>query len=199
MAVSDEQSNSVIVSAPDAYMAYIADIVSQIDTNVSDVTETRIFKLRFADCTELANIITPLYSDTTSNIVRSNNYPPYYGMPQPIDPSSQKSKRSLLQSRVVAVPDPRTNSLVISAARDTMTDIALMIGRLDANDSKKQHVYIHRLENADPDNVAAILRGMFSNQNTSPTDAQPSASRLNQRTTNGASSDVTNMLNTSSR
>ena len=43
---------------------------------------------------------------------------------------------------MVAVADPRTNSVLVSASHDTMAQIALTIGRLDATDAKKQHVYV---------------------------------------------------------
>ena len=204
VAVSDEQSNSVIVSAPDEVMATISEIVSRLDTNIADVRESRIFRLERADAAELANVLTTLYADDTTTSSRSNSNnnggfrPPW--MPQPqASTSGQRSERALLQSRVVAVADPRTNSLVVTAARDTMAQIALTVGRLDASDSKKQHVYIHRLENADPDNVAAILRGMFGDQSASSSNtAQPSSNRLNQRTSTGASSDVTDIMNNTS-
>lgn len=198
IAVSDDPSNSVIVSAPDDTMTTIAEIVNRLDTNIADITETRIFRLEHADSMELANVIGSLYGDASSSIsqARSGNGGNNFGpRPQPQSSTTPRSDRALLQSRVVAVPDPRTNSLVISAARDTMTQIALTVGRLDTTDSKKQHVYIYRLENADPTNVATILRGMFSSQNgSSSTAAQPSSDRLNQRTSTGASSEVTNTM-----
>ena len=195
--VSDDQSNSVIVSAPEAAMTTISDIISRIDTNIADITETRIFKLEHADCTELANVLTSLYSDPNS-LTASTGSSNTNRRPQTTSTSStpaNRSERSLLQSRVVAVPDPRTNSLLISAARDSMMQIALTVGRLDSGESRKQKVFVHSLENADPDNVATILRGMFGGQNASSnTSAQPSSNQLNQRT----SSDITNLLNTSS-
>ena len=46
IAVADEQSNSVVVSAPEEYMATITEIVNRLDTSTTDVTETRIFQAR---------------------------------------------------------------------------------------------------------------------------------------------------------
>jgi len=211
VAVSDDQSNSVIVSAPDAVMPTITEIVARIDTNIADITETRIFRLEHADSTELALVINSLYADTGTSSSSSNGgsqggfgrFGGFMGGGGPGSPqtssSNGRSQRALLQTRVVAVADPRTNSVVVSAARETLTQIALTVGRLDAVDAKKQKVYIHSLENADPDNVATILRGMFSSQggNSSNTSAQPSSNQLNQRSSTGASSDITNILNTS--
>ena len=202
VAVSDDQSNSVIVSAPEAAMSTINEIISRIDTNIADITETRIFRLEHADSTELANILNSLYSDSsslpTTGANNGNNAARLTQTPTPSTSTSNRSERSLLQSRVVAVPDPRTNSLLISAARDSMAQIALTVGRLDSDDSRKQKVYVHSLENADPDNVATILRGMFGGQSSSSNSGnQPLSNQLNQRTSTGASSDITNLLNTS--
>ena len=201
VAVSDDQSNSIIVSAPETVMMTIADIINRIDTNISDITETRIFRLEHADATELSNILNSLYSDftpTSSGASRSSSSSSK--RPQSSASSSSmanRSERSLLQSRVVAVPDPRTNSLLVSAARDSMPEIAITVGRLDSDDTRKQKVFVHSLENADPDNVATILRGMFSGQTSSNSGSQPLSNQLNQRTSTGASSDVSNLLNTS--
>lgn len=198
VAVADEQSNSVIVNAPEAAMETITEIVNRIDTNIADITETRIFRLQHADSTELANLLNSLYSDSGTPTSTGGNNANRRPQQAQQNASSSSSARSLLQSRVVAVADPRTNSLVVTASRETITQIAVTIGRLDSGDSKKQQVYIHPLENADPDNVATILRGMLGNQNSSSsTSAQPSSSALNQRTATGASSDVTEILNTS--
>ena len=201
IAVSDDQSNSVIVSAPEEILASISEIIHRLDTNIAEITETRIFPLEHADATELANVLGTLYADNDTNSSRPAAAAP--GAPGGggrgnSGASTARSERALLQARVVAVPDPRTNCVLVSASRDMITQIAVMIGRLDASDTKKQHVYIHALENADPDNVATILRGMFSNQGSSGSGTQPSSSRLNQRSANGASADVTDAMNSNS-
>jgi len=78
-----------------------------------------------------------------------------------------------------------------------MEEIALTVGRLDSSDSKKQHIRVYTLENADPDNVAAILRGMFTANGASQSQTSQQATNvLTQRTSTGASSDVVNTLNT---
>ncbi|MGB8355214.1 MAG: secretin N-terminal domain-containing protein [Chthoniobacteraceae bacterium] len=203
VAVPDEQSNSVVVSAPDEYMSTISDIVSRLDTSTTDITETRIFRLDHADSTATATILNALYGDPSTVSGTNRNAQGQNGQ-RPNNnnnnnrPQSTASERQLLEARVVAVADPRTNSIIVSCSRETMDQIALTIGRLDATDAKKQHVYVQALEHADPDNVATILRGMFGNQTTSSTSSQPTSSALNQRTTTGASSDVTGTLNTNS-
>lgn len=202
IAVADDQSNSLIVSAPEDLIPSITDIVTKIDTSTTDVTSTRIFNLIHADAVEMADIINTLYSDATSQASsqsrnRNGNNgrggqggPQFGGFPgqQQGGGASGQSERALMQARVVAVGDPRTNSLLVNAARDTIAEIAEMIGRLDATDAKKQHVYVHSLQHADVDGVAGVLRGMLGDQ--SANNSQNSAGRLTTRSANGASMDT---------
>jgi type II secretory pathway component GspD/PulD (secretin) len=69
-------------------------------------------------------------------------------------------------TKVMAVPDPRTNSVIVSAAANLMTQIERMVQQLDSDSSRKQKVFVYNLDNADVDNVATILRGMFESQST---------------------------------
>lgn len=210
VAVADETSNSVIVAAPDEVMSEVADVIAQLDTSTSDITETQIFRLLHADATELATVLTTLYADTgttpntgNNNSNRgnnNNNNQQNRGGQGNQNANSGRSERSLLQSRVVTVADARTNSVLVSASHDTMSQVALTIGRLDADKSRKQHVTVYTLSHADPDNVATILRGMYSTSgaNSGSSATQPSTSALATRSLNGASTDITNSLNTNS-
>ena len=207
VAVADQQSNSVIVSAPDDVMPTIADIITRTDTNITETSETRIFALKQADATEMAGILTSLYSGASGGTTnQQNNQRGVAGgqgrgqggqqqAPQAAA-NNQLSQRALLQAQVVAVADARTNSVIVTASRNSMLEIAEMIGRLDATGAKKQRVFTEKLDYADADNVATILQSMFGNQ--SSVNSQPSTNRLNQRTTTGASSDVTDAVNLNS-
>ncbi len=199
VAVADEQSNSVVVSAPEDLIPEITNIVTQIDTSISDVSETRIFRLLHADAVELADQVTRLYSETL-NQTGQNGRRGNQGRGDRGDgggdrrgQSTQPSQRALLQTQVVAVGDPRTNSLVVTAARETMIDISEMIGRLDSTDAKRQRVFVHSLEHADVDGVAAVLRGMLGGPNGNT--GQPTASRLTERSTVGATMDTAESSN----
>ncbi len=202
VAVADEQSNSLIVSAPEETITTITDIVMRIDTSITDLTETRVFPLKNADAVETAEILNTLYSNSSGTRTsqggrdgrdgRDRGGQGQPGFPQQQGGgSSAQSERALLQSQVMAVGDPRTNSLLVSAARDSMLQIAEMIGRLDATDTKKQRVYVHSLEHADADSVANVLRGMLGDQTAITNSSQSGANRLSERTGTGATMDTT--------
>ena len=199
VAVADETTNSVVVSAPDEYVAAITDIVNKLDTNTTELTETQIFKLLHADANELTAALTALYSDTTTangsnNNNRGGQQQQFRGPQQPQQSGSETSTRALIQARVIVVADPRTNSVLVNASRASMAQIALLVGRLDATDTRKQHIYVHTLAHADPTNVAYILNGMFSTTGTASTFQQPSDARLQNRSLNGLTSDVQSTL-----
>ena len=198
VAVADDPSNSVIVSAPDDLIPTITEIVEKIDTSITDVTSTRVFRLIHADAVETATLITSLYSENTTQGQNNRNRNQggggdrgQRGGPQ----GQQQSQRALLQSKVVAVGDPRTNSLLVSASQDSMAEIAEMIGRLDSTSAKKQQVYVHALEHADADSVASVLRGMLGDPSANPVGSQTGSNRLLERSATGAAMDATELQN----
>ena len=201
IAVADDQSNSLIVSAPEEVIPNITEVVNKIDTNITEVSMTRVFRLERADALETAELITSAFGESATQTSQNNQrgqgrqgggfgggFNPF-GPQQQQSASTGKSERALLEAKVVAVGDARTNSLLVSAARDTMSTIAEIIGRLDASDAKKQHVYIHSLQHADAEGVADVLKGMLGQQTTT-NGAQSGTSRLNTRSQSGATMDT---------
>jgi len=203
--VADQQSNSIIVSAPDDVMPSIADIVNRTDTNIADITETRLFQLKHADATEMATVLTSLYSansGATTQTSNNNNRGNQGGFGNQQNQqrnnmanSANTSQRALLQAQVVAVADARTNTVLVTASRDTMLQIAETVGRLDASEAKKQHIYTYSLQNADADTVATILRGMFTDQSVNTANQTASNQVLTNRQTSGASNNATSTMN----
>jgi type II secretory pathway component GspD/PulD (secretin) len=211
VAVADEQSNSIIVAAPEEVLPTIKEIILQVDTSITDVTETQIFRLKNADAVELAATLTSLYADPQSSGNNNNNNNnngrggrsgrsgggPQFPFPFPggggQSSGGGQSARALQQARVVAVGDPRTNSLIVTASHDSMIEIATMVGRLDDTEAKKQRVFVHSLQNADAENVATILRNMFGDTSSAST----RGSKLNQRMDSGIESNAADAFSNS--
>ncbi len=98
------------------------------------------------------------------------------------------------QARVITVADPRTNSVLVNASHASLVQIAMLVGRLDASDTKKQHIYVHTLAHADPSNVANILSTMFNVSGSSTTFQGPTDIRLSNRSTTGLTTDAQSTL-----
>jgi general secretion pathway protein D len=173
VAVADERSNSLIVSAADELMPLIEKVVNEVDTTIDDITELRVFKLENADASEMSELITELFSDDTQTQTPQFGFgrfggfgggPGGRGGGNNNNTANNQSDRQLQQTTVTCVPDARTNSIVVTAARETMVQIEQMVDRLDENTDKKQNVRVIRLQYADVDNVANILRSIFIDQ-----------------------------------
>ncbi len=168
VAVADERSNSLVVSAPVEQMSLIEELVAQVDTNVDDVTELRVFRLQNADPQEMADVLATLFPDPTTSSGQGGRGGMFRfgGFGNRQQQGGDVSSRLQKQTKVISVPDPRTGSIVISASRDLMDQIAQVVAQLDSNPAKKQKVFVYSVENTDPQAVEDILRGLFEGQNS---------------------------------
>ncbi|MGD0016565.1 MAG: secretin N-terminal domain-containing protein [Verrucomicrobiia bacterium] len=196
VAMGDDRTNSLIVSAPDEYIPTIEQLVKDVDVSVTDVTELRVFHLVNADPQETADQLAQLFPDSTktgqnqSQQFQFGRGGPGFFAAQAAQASTTtaSSNRMKKMGQVIAVADQRTSSVVVSAASDLMPQIAEMIAQLDENASKKQNVYVIPLENAEVSDVLPVLQDMF-NKNTSTRNnasraTQTGSSALSTRTQN---------------
>jgi general secretion pathway protein D len=176
VAVADERTNSLVVSAPDEYIPTIETLVKEIDKVVDDVTELRVFHLKYSNPIEMADILMELFpDDTQSQGSQAAQFRGQFGFPgggqggggrRGGNNQQDTSERMKKMGKVVAVPDERTGSVIVSAASEIMSQIAEMITQLDSNPARKQKVFVYSLENADVQNVEQVLRNMFEGQNS---------------------------------
>jgi type II secretory pathway component GspD/PulD (secretin) len=189
VATADERSNSLVVSAPDDLMPTIEQLITAVDMNVEDITEIRVFRLQHADPQETATLLASLFPDPTS--AQGNQRGGFGGFfrggqfGQGANAQGDQSDRMKKQTKVLAVADNRTRSVVVTAARDTMEQIGKMIEQLDNDPARKQQVYVFEVQNTDPETVQQALDALFSGQRTS------SANR-NRNTTGQAGSQLNN-------
>lgn len=164
-AVADEHSNSLIINAPDDVMPDIEQLIASVDTNVQDVTELRVFRLRNADPVEMAELLAGLFPDEDDNqpAGRQVRFGGFRGGQNNGTATSEREKK---KGKVIAVPDRRTSSVLVSAAHELMGQIEQMVMQLDTDNSRKQKVFVYDLDNADPTEVEQVLRSLFENQNT---------------------------------
>ncbi len=199
-AVADEESNSLIVSAPEDVMPSIEKLVKELDITSTDITELRVFRLFNADPMEMAALFTDLFPDETKSGNNQNQGGFQFGgfrggfgggggnrnNAQGADSSRMKKK-----GRVSAVADQRTSSLIVSAASELMPQIEEMIKQLDTP-AKKQKVFVYSLENADVGQVEQILRDMFDRSGTSSSrNSQNQNSALQSRSQNNQQGSTT--------
>ena len=158
----DERINAVVVTGGQAELKRVEEIVRQLDTEaVTRVTEIRVFTLKNADATEMAQIIT----DSLTNPLRSRT---------PLSPNrqtilqfvtqTQEGKQlmaSALQEGVLITPDRRTNSLVVSAPIENMPLLESLVKAMDSTTPRMAEIRTFTLKNADAAQMADVLRELF--------------------------------------
>jgi type II secretory pathway component GspD/PulD (secretin) len=68
---------------------------------------------------------------------------------------------SAIRDSIALTPDVRTNTVIVSAPRDSMLLIERMIRDLDTSSTGSKRIEVFKLENADADAMAEILTELF--------------------------------------
>jgi general secretion pathway protein D len=195
---SDDQLNAIVASAPPDYMATVSNVIVQLDQPSQDITQIRVFRLKHADPTEIANELASLFPSSTSsdqgNRTAGFRFNPFGGGGGGQAASTQ-STRMKRQSTVLAVADARTESVVVTASQDMMEEITGMIEKLDEGTKGNQHVYAFSLDNADPNSVQLTMSTLFggstsksSTTTTTALSARETANANSQSSTTSSSS-----------
>ena len=176
VAVGDDRSNSLVVSAPADLLATIESMVKEVDQEVTDVTELRVFRLVNADATEIADQLAELFPDPTASNNGQNPMTPFSFFRGGFGgrggatstATANNSDRMKKLGRVLAVPDPRTSAIIVMASKTVMPQIADMIAELDSDKGRKEVVGYYDLQNADPQDVFNNLQDLFNRNNVRP-------------------------------
>ena len=207
-AVADEHSNSVIVSGSEEQLKAIEALIKQLDTDVLDLTELQVFTLKNADPDEMAAVLTSIFPDPTTNDTDNRGGATVVtgggggfgnrgggGGGRGAPASTTSSERTLKKGKVLAVADQRTRSIVVSAAKQLMPQIAAMVMQLDSNPAKKKKVRIYTIENGNVEDIGTALKSVYETSNTRSTTTttgnnalttRQNQSTQNQSTTSGA-------------
>jgi type II secretory pathway component GspD/PulD (secretin) len=193
---ANADSNSLIVTDTQSNIRHIVELISALDGSAGSVSAMKVFRLKNADPTEMAQLISSLYGSTGgSNSGRGSTGGGFPGMfgggafpggaaamiaaarggggsSGRSGGTSGRSSRSggggavSRGTPVVAVADPRTYSVIVTASKEALSDIGEMVAQLDANTAHKQKVFVYTMENGDVKQVETILRNLFQNSNS---------------------------------
>jgi general secretion pathway protein D len=206
---ANEAGNSIVMTDTQANIRRVAEIIQAIDQSAEDVTEVEVFRLQYADPTEMATLLTSVFPDESKSSGSSSpvqfggrgGFPGFFGGGRggggnqgSSGSSGDQTSRIKKRSRVIAVADARTQSVIVSTASGLMDQIRNMVTQLDSNPAKKQKVYVYSLENADAQQVEQVLQEMFettttrNNNRNSQNQNNVLQNRANQSQTSGSSS-----------
>jgi type II secretory pathway component GspD/PulD (secretin) len=184
----------------------VAEVIKAIDAGAEDETQVRVFQLKHHDPVEVANLLTGLFSDQGNTGgaqspfqfrgggPRGDGGGPGAFMAAQIAAATAganaggQADRLKKRQRVIAVADARTSSVVVTATRNLMDQIGIMVEQLDHESPKVSKVSVIHLNNADPQQVNQVLQDMFQsttarNRNSS-TQTSPFQTRIQQNQNN---------------
>jgi type II secretory pathway component GspD/PulD (secretin) len=96
------------------------------------------------------------------------------------------SDRLKKQVTVNAVQDPRTQSVLVTASKDTMDQIEKVINSLDENPAGHVQVFYFRPKHADVLDLVGPLTDLFPQANGRSSSSSTQQNALQQRMTTGA-------------
>ena len=220
---ANQDSNSLVVTDTQINIKHIVEIVSALDTSADTVSTMRVFRLKNADPTEMAQLLTNLFASTTNGGANNRGQIGQFGGPAAFfgalaaggaagggfganragAANTRTGNTTASRSTpVVAVPDPRTYSVVVTAAKDMMPQIAEIVAQLDADSARRQKVFVYTMENADVKQVETILKNVFQSSNTrstSSSQADPLSTRASSNTQTSGTTTMTLGTSSSSR
>jgi general secretion pathway protein D len=162
-AVEDERSNSVIVVGSVENLKRVEEIIKQLDEELNPHTDTRVYEVKFAEATRLAQLINDgLVGGTGSGGSASQPPPNPFGFQNPFErraTGTQTTSYTIGQTRIVA--DPRTNSLIITADADMMKTVDQLLDRLDKKVEYASTTFSIQLANANAEDAAYVLGEAF--------------------------------------
>ncbi|MCX6954837.1 MAG: hypothetical protein NTV51_21990 [Verrucomicrobia bacterium] len=215
---ANADSNSLVVTDTNINLKQVVTLVNALDTSIDTVSTMKIFKLTNADPYEMAALLTSLYAPSPSQSGRGGQNGAQFGAGgrggfgglagvaglaaafgggaggnRGGGTTARGANTSVRTVPVVAVADPRTYSVIVTASKDQMPDITDMVAQLDSSSARKQKVFVYTMENANVKQVETILKNLFqSTTGRTTTNNQPDA--LTTRATTNAQQNTTQNL-----
>ena len=189
-AVSDDQNNAVLVSAPADYMPGISNLILKLDIPQEDTVQIRLFFLTNAECVDVAAELLALFPDPSQSQGQNGARRGAIGFQgaggRGAAASTGMSDRLKKQVTVNAVADSRTESVLVTASKDTMASIEEIINRMDASEAGHVGVYVYTVQNADVLQMITPLLDLFPQQNGRTSSTSNQQDPLYQRQTSSA-------------
>ncbi|CCW34036.1 type II secretory pathway, component PulD [Chthonomonas calidirosea] len=157
-----QDTNSLVVTDTASNVQRILALVQSLDKS-SYKTELRVYPLRHANATDVADVINNVFKQMSGTTTPAANEPGRPGPPQ-FQPGQQPQVQ---QNRpaVFAVADTRTNSVLVVASPDNQERVAHdIIDRLDADQNALLQTVVRKINFADATDVANLVNQVLSNQ-----------------------------------
>lgn len=156
---SDLRSNSLIVYAAPSDMKDVELLISRLDVQHSAVVnQARIIPLKNSLATDVAQILTQAITAASGT---GGARPSAVLELLAIDPAGQKILKSGLLNNVQITPDPRKNTLIISAPAESMELLVELIRQLDETPIDTAQIKVFRIINGEAADLTRMLRSLL--------------------------------------
>jgi general secretion pathway protein D len=197
--IANEAGNSIVVTDTQSNIRHLVQIIEAVDNSAEAETEIRVFHLQYANPTDVAAELGDVFPSSSSG--NNTQAPIRFGgggggpgaffarLAAANSGAGNNSSDDRLKkaTQVTAVADARIQSVIVTAPKDLMEQIAGMMHDLDVPSQRDQRVYVYHLDHGDPNQVMQVLQNTFGNSNTrSTTSTQQGA--LETRANAGATS-----------
>jgi len=210
--VANEAGNSIVVTDTQSNIRHLAEIIRAIDDSAEGETEIRVFHLTHASPADVAGELGQIFptSGTSGGQVQTpfrfgggggpggGGPGGFFGRMMAANAAGgsggSQNSRVQKQTQVLAVADARTSSVIVTASKDLMQEIAGMMEQLDVPSNRDQKVFVYHMDNGDPQQVLTVLQNMFQTSTTSRSGTSSSSqnsalqTRETQNATTGSSS-----------
>ena len=158
---ANRDNNALVLTDTSRNVKRIVQIVAELDRQGASSSEMRIVRLKHSDATTTAKLI--------GQVFKSNSEQMSPQMMMMMQQQGQMQGDSLDKAlhggrAVVAVPDDRTGTLVITGPSDSLKIVDRIIESLEANETVTAEVRIFTLKFADADTAAKLVVDMFKTE-----------------------------------
>jgi general secretion pathway protein D len=193
--VANQEGNSIIITDTQSNIRHLVKIIESIDSSAETETKVEVFPLKYANPNDIVTMLQGVFPDTSGSQAPISfggrggrgGGNPFAALFSGAANSSNSGSQARIQKaqQVVAVADGRTQSVVVTAAKDMMPQIEEMIRELDVKSERDTTVYTVHLDNADPYAVLTALQSAFPSSSTSRSSSSSSTTQslLQQRPT----------------
>jgi general secretion pathway protein D len=207
---ANQAGNSIIITDTQSNIRHLVEIIQSIDSSAEMETEIHVFTLKFANPNDVVAMLTAVFPSGTggSQTINvggrgggrggggggGNPFAALFGGGGGGASGGGSAQRIEKAQQVLAVADGRTQSVIVTAAKDMMSQIGDMIAQVDVGSTRDTDVYVLPMHNADPYQAAQVLQGLFQGNNSSSrstpttTGTDPLSTRQTQMNSSSSSS-----------
>ena len=167
LVTADVRSNSLIVQASPRDLAELDLLIGRLDTVQGEaVHQLRVFRLKNSLAADIAPVLVSAIQGATAGPQAAGAQAGKSATLEllTIDAEGRQLLKSGLLDGVQVTPDPRTNTLLVSAPPESMDLLAELVRQLDDLPASVAQIKVFRIVNGDAASLVEMLRGLLSTQ-----------------------------------